>query len=409
MSEGSIQGHVLSPVLEYLEALHAQFADHLEGEVATYIPELAKANGQWFGICLATTDGQIYEVGDSRRPFTIQSISKPFVYAAALEAHGREAVLRKIGVEPSGDAFNAISLDPVSGRPANPMINAGAIAATGMLPGDTPDERYAHLLGSLARYAGHELCVDEAVYVSERETGFRNQAIAFLLRNAGVLEDDPLPTLDLYFQQCSVLVDCRDLAIMAATLAAGGVNPLTGVRALDADHVESVLSMMGSCGMYDFAGEWSLSVGLPAKSGVSGGILATLPGHLGIGVFSPLLDARGNSVRGIAVCRELSQRFGLHLFNVPQTGATVIHRTYSADEVSSNRVRPPAVAAALQRLGRRIRVYELAGALSFGTVEVVVRDVLDKVNTQDFVILDLERVTESDFAAATCSPHSPFA
>jgi glutaminase len=389
-----------SPVLDCLESVYSRFAGLYEGEVATYIPELAHADKRWFGICLATTDGQVYEVGDTRRGFTIQSISKPFVYATALADKGREVVSRRVGVEPSGDAFNAISLDPHSGRPANPMINAGAIASTSLLAGDTYDDRLERMMTAFSRYAGRPLHIDEAVYASERDTGFRNFAIAFMLRNFGILEADPEEILDLYFKQCSVLVDCRDLGVMAAMLAGGGVNPVTGERVLDEATVESVLSVMGSCGMYNYAGEWIYSVGLPAKSGVSGGILAVLPGHLGIGVYSPPLDERGNSVRGIAVCRELSRTLGLHLFNVPRAGKSVIHRSYTAEEVSSNRIRLPAASSALRELGRRIRVYDLQGKLAFGTTEVVVRDVMQKSEGLDYVLLDFEAVTEMNANAA---------
>lgn len=384
---------MISPVIEYLERLYTKFAELQEGEVATYIPELAHADKRHFGVSLATIDGQVYEVGDTRQPFTIQSISKPFAYATALAEHGSSAVFQKVGVEPSGDAFNAISLDPQTGRPANPMINAGAIASTALLSGDTPADKLCTMLEAFSRYAGRSLTMDEAVYLSEKETGFRNHAIAFLLRNFGILEEDPVAMVDLYFRQCSIVVDCRDLAVMAATLAGGGKNPLTGARALDEEHVASVLSVMGSSGMYDYAGEWTFSVGLPSKSGVSGGILAVLPGALGIGVFSPPLDSRGNSVRGIEVCKELSQYFGLHMFNVPRASRTVIHRVYSAEEVASNRERSSAETEHLNGLGERIRIYELQGEIAFGTAEVVVRDVLAHARSLDFIILDMERVT----------------
>jgi len=392
--------NVASPVLERLQELHRRHADSDSGTVATYIPELARADRRWFSICLATTDGRIYEVGDSRQTFTIQSISKPFSYAIALAERGYADTFAHVGVEPSGDAFNAISLDPVTGRPANPMINAGAIATCGLLPGETPEERLANLLERYGRFAGHSLTVDEAVYTSERDTGFRNRAIGFLLRNAEILEADPTPILDLYFRQCSVLVDCRDLAVMAATLAGGGVNPLTGVRAIDESAVESVLSIMGSCGMYDFAGEWMYSVGMPAKSGVSGGICAVLPGHLGIGIFSPPLDANGNSARGIAVCRDLSREFGLHQYAVSRAGREVIHRTYSAAEVSSNRERTAGDRQTLREVGARAVVYELQGSLAFGTTELVVDDVLKRAAIADYVVLDLSRVTHMNSSAA---------
>ena len=389
-----------SPVLDYLQRLHAQLAGLNDGVVATYIPALGHAKPEWFGICLATTDGQVYEVGDTRLPFTIQSMSKPFVYGAALAAHGSAAVAAKVGVEPSGDAFNAISLAPGTGRPSNPMINAGAISASGLLVGDGPAHKRAMLLEFLSRFAGRPLTIDQAVYESERDTGFRNVAIGFMLRNFGILDADPVPVLDLYFQQCSVLVDCRDLALMAATLANDGVHPLTGVTALPKACTTDVLSVMATCGMYDYSGEWTYHVGLPAKSGVAGGILAVLPGRLGIGVYSPPLDARGNSVRGIAVCTALSTTLGLHLFRSPPGGKTVIHRAYTAASVPSNRERSPAARELLNALGRRARVYELQGPLTFATTEVVIRDLLAHAADVEYAVCDLSRVLGVDPAAA---------
>src|SRR5260221_4286972 len=292
-----------SPVLDYLKQLHEAHASLAEGKVATYIPELAKADPDWFGICLVTANGAIYEAGDSRQPFTIQTISKPFIYGLAIEDNGRDLVQQKVGVEPTGDAFNSISRDPATGRPRSPMISAGAIAAAGLIAGKTPQTRLKRVMETFGLYAGRALCLDEIVCQSESETGHRNRAIGHMLRNFDVLTSDPMPTVELYFKQCSISVTCRDLGVMAATLANRGVNPVTGKQAIRGEYVESVLSVMESCGMYDYAGEWSYKVGMPAKSGVAGGIIAVLPGQLGIGVFSPPLDARGNSVRGIRVCQ----------------------------------------------------------------------------------------------------------
>ena len=311
-----------SPIHAYLADLHARHARNTAGALADYIPELTHADPEWFGICIATRDGIVYEVGDTGQPFTIQSVSKPFTYGLALADRGEEAVLAKIGVEPSGDAFNAISLRPQTGAPMNPLINAGAIAACGLVRGDGVDGRISRILETFGRFAGRALDVDERVYASESATGHRNRAIGWMLRTFGVLPDEPTPTLETYFRQCAIRVTCRDLAIMGATLANGGVNPVTGVRALDAAYVDNVLSVMATCGMYDFSGEWLYQTGLPAKSGVGGGILAVQPARLGIGVFSPRLDEHGNSVRGIAVCRELAADLGpAHLRRVPPAGA----------------------------------------------------------------------------------------
>jgi glutaminase len=303
-----------APLREVLRDLHARYAPLDEGKVADYIPELAKADRRWFGIAVATTDGQVFEVGDSGQLFTIQSISKPFVYGLALEDHGLENVLGKVGVEPTGEAFNAIVLDEASNRPFNPMVNAGAIATADLIQGKDFPERVTRLLAMFGKYCGRDVYIDNSVFMSERLTGHRNRAIGHLMLNFGMVGERVEESLELYFQQCSVMVTCRDLAVMGATLAAGGVNPLTKTRALEQRYVKYLLSIMLSCGMYDYAGEWAYTVGVPAKSGVSGGILAVVPGRMGIAVFSPPLDAKGNSVRGIRVCQELSDRYGLHAF-----------------------------------------------------------------------------------------------
>jgi glutaminase A len=255
-------------------------------------------------------------VGDSRVRFTIQSMPKPFTYGLALQDRGFDAVDAKVGVEPSGEAFNSISLAPGSGRPLNPMINAGAITSTSLVAGGSASEREERVVDFYGRFAGRSLEVDMEVYESERDTGHRNRAIGHMLRAFGVLEDDPDEALDLYFGQCSVSVDCRDLSLMAGTLANGAATrwPATGV--LERDLVDRVLSVMTTCGMYDSVGEWVVDVGMPAKSGVGGGVLAVLPGQLGIAVFSPPLDRHGNSVRGVEVCRQISTDLNLNLLHV---------------------------------------------------------------------------------------------
>lgn len=317
---------VASPLRQVLSELHAEWQSVTSGAIADYIPELARARPEWFGLTVVTLDGQICEVGDTGQAFTIQSVSKPFVYGLALDRHGLAEVTRRVGVEPTGDPFNAVIVDEASRRPHNPMVNAGAIATADLVPGDGPTDRLRMLLEAFRRHAGRELQIDGAVFTSERETGHRNRAIAHLMRNFGIVSSRIDETLDLYFQQCSLLVTSRDLAVMAATLANGGVNPLTGEVALAPENVRHVLSVMYSCGMYDSAGRWAFEVGLPAKSGVSGGVLAVVPGQGGIGVFSPLLDRSGNSVRGVGVCRELSRSYGLHLL----TGAAPANRLRDA-------------------------------------------------------------------------------
>ncbi len=363
-----------------------------EGKVATYIPGLAKANPDWFGICLVTANGTAYEVGDSRQPFTIQSISKPFVYGLALEDQGRQHVLSKVGTEPTGDAFNSISLEPGTGRPRNPMINAGAIATTSLIAGKTGPARLRRLLEIFGRYAGRDLALDDEIYQSENETGHRNRAIGHMLRNFDILTTDPIPSVDLYFQQCSVSVTAYDLGVMAATLANGGTNPITGKQAIRGEYVESVLSVMGSCGMYDYAGEWMYTIGMPAKSGVAGGIIAVLPGQLGIAVYSPPLDARGNSVRGIRVCDALSRHCDLHLLNRPSPGESAIRLKFTGAELNSNRIRTPEESQALHHDGGQIQVYQLQGNLHFASTEAVVHDIIANVDRIRHLILDFKKV-----------------
>jgi glutaminase len=289
--------------------------------VATYIPELGRADPDDFGICLAASDGRVFEVGVTDRPFTIQSISKPLTFGLALEEFGHQKVAQHVGVEPSGDTFNAIELQRGTNRPHNPMINAGAITITALLHARFGDETFEWLLERLSAAAGRPLKVDEAVFDSERRTGHRNRAIAHLLLNFGMVHDEAERALDVYFRQCAVLVTCRDLAIMGATLANMGRNPLTDAAVFELTTVKSMLAIMFTCGMYDYSGEWAYRVGVPAKSGVSGGVLAVVNRQLGIATYSPRLDPRGNSVRGIEVCAGLAARFGLHAFDCVNVGS----------------------------------------------------------------------------------------
>jgi len=389
-----------SPIQVLLDALHAKYASLRDGVVATYIPELAKADPELFGICIATADGFLYEAGDARHEFTIQSISKPFAYGLALDDHGAAAMLSKVGVEPSGDAFNAISLHKTTGRPLNPMINAGAIATTGQIRGESPEQRLARILEMFARYTGRPMQIDREVYESESRTGHRNRAIGHLLRNFGILADDPMAAVDVYFQQCSIAVRCVDLALMGATLANQGINPISGERAIQEAHVENVLSVMASCGMYDFSGGWIYSVGMPAKSGVAGGVMAVLPGQLGIGVFSPRLDEQGNSVRALKVCEELSRIWQLHQFNPPSSPRSSRRLSYTAADRGSTRSRPANERECLRDHGRLVRVVEIQGNLSFSTSESIIRDIVGNSRESRIAVLDFHHVTAVNDAAA---------
>ncbi len=382
-----------------LHEIYQVLADDLRGKLADYIPELAMVDPDRFGIAVAMADGHVYEVGDTGVPFSIQSVSKPLVYGMALRDNGMEHVIRKIGVEPSGEAFNSIVFDTVHNRPFNPMVNSGAIAATALIGGADHADRLARILDQFRAFAGRPLAIDEKIYRSEATTGHRNRAIAYLELNAGMIGGNVDEHLDLYFRQCSALVTARDLAVIGATLANGGVNPLTRERALRADYCRHVLSVMTSCGMYDYAGSWEFSVGLPAKSGVGGGIMAVLPGQLGIGIFSPRLDEHGNSHRGVRVCEALSSRLKLHMLDHRGAAPAVIRRHYRGAQVRSKRVRAGAARRALERLGNDIAAFELQGDLSFANTEMLIRRVTDELSSASHFIVDAERVTSINAVA----------
>lgn len=388
---------LISPITALLDTLYHRYRPLTTGKVASYIPELTHADPNWFGLCIATRDGYVYEVGDTRQPFTIQSISKALTYGIALEDNGEAALLQKVGVEPSGEAFNAISLS-ASGVPFNPMINAGAIAVCGQVHGASAEEKIRRILDCFSRYAGRQLDIDAAVYHSESQTGHRNRAIGWMLRSVGILDGDPTPVLETYFQQCAIRVTCQDLALMAATLANAGINPRTGERALAQTSVDNVLSVMATCGMYNYAGEWLYQVGLPAKSGVGGGIMAVLPGQLGIALFSPLLDNYGNSVRGVQACIDLSRELALHPFHAANPALAALRLSYDATAVSSKYRRSAVETAALRRAGGCIKVFELQGELFFGTCEPVVRALVAAECSH--CIVSLNAVTHLDTVSA---------
>ncbi len=316
-----MQKHILQ---EIIDSLHAQYLKNNDGEIATYIPELGKANPAHFGISLATKDGRIFETGDSDQLFTIQSISKPFTYGMALEVFGQEKVSQHVGVEPSGDAFNSIELESGTNRPFNPMVNAGAITVSSLLYQHYGDEALEVMLKRFSDAAGRELSVDEAVYESEARTGHRNRAIAHLLLNFGMVDENIEPALDLYFKQCSILVNCKDLAVMSATLSNLGKNPVTSKEVYEITCVRNMLSIMLTCGMYDYSGQWAYKVGIPAKSGVSGGVTAVVNRQLGLACYSPKLDSRGNSCRGIDACISLTNELGLHAFDCMNIGSSYL-------------------------------------------------------------------------------------
>ncbi len=384
-----------SPIYSYLRQIHAEIARLKDGAPYSTIPAMAHVDPNNFGIALATVDGQVYEIGDSREEFTIQSISKPFTYALALEDLGCEAVDQKVDVEPSGDSFNEISLAEGTGRPANAMINAGALTATSLIKGSGGQSAFKRILGTYSALAGRQLTVNEKVFESELKHGHRNTALAYLLRSFNIIEDDPAPVLEDYFRQCSVLVNCVDLAAMAATLANGGRNPATGKQVLGIGSVERVLSVMMTSGMYDDAGAWISSVGMPGKSGVAGGIIAVLPGQVGLAVYSPPLDDHGTSVRGLATAQRISQDMELHFVRAARAGRSVILAAYDVTETPSGVRRDGEAADVLREHGHRARVIELNGDLLFAGAESMLRELSALPDDVELMVLDLRRTEQA--------------
>ncbi len=314
----------ITQLKEQISSLYEKYRHMSDGTVASYIPELGKANPEHFGISIVTAEGVEFSIGDWEQEFTIQSICKPLAFLMALEQHGRDKTLAHVGIEPSGDAFNSVELDPKTRRPFNPMVNAGAIAVASLIKGPDRATGVAAFLERLSCAAGRPLRIDDAVYASESATGHRNRAIAWLMRNFDIIDGEVDHALHQYFSECSVLVNCRDLAMIGGTLANMGENPVTKDEVFDVRYVKDALSVMFTCGMYDYAGEWAFRVGVPAKSGVSGGIMAVVNRQVSIAVYSPRLDDRGNSVRGIHVCTDLADEFGLHAFDFMNFGSNFI-------------------------------------------------------------------------------------
>lgn len=330
VSTGSLPDAQL--VRSLLNEAHERFGSVDDGTVANYIPALAAADPGQFGLSIVSVDGARYSVGDAQKSFTIQSISKPFVFALMANAIGHEKVKELLGVNNSGlpfDSVLAVELNP--GRTANPMVNAGAIATTSLVPGADAAEKWEFIRAGLSRFAGRELSIDEEVYASESRTNARNEGIARLLQGYGRIYSDPVEATDIYTKQCSLLVTSEDLAVMSATLADGGVNPITMERVVDADSCKRTLAVLATAGLYERSGEWLYEVGLPAKSGVSGGIITVIPGKAGLASFSPLLDDAGNSVRGTLATAYLSTTLGLNVFaSLPAPG----NASTSSDETA---------------------------------------------------------------------------
>jgi glutaminase len=310
-------GHLPTPdrVQGIVQAAYDRYASVDIGEVANYIPALAKVSSDLFGISVVGVEGTTVSVGDTDYEFSIQSVSKPFVFALICQAIGEDEAREKLGVNNTGLPFNSVmAIERIEEGTSNPMVNAGAIAATSLAPGDTAEEKWEFIQQELSRFAGRPLTLNEAVYQSEAATNRRNKGLAKILHAYDRIYFDPIAATDIYTKQCSLNVTCQDLATMAATLANGGVNPITKEPVIDAIHCQHVLAVMVTAGLYENSGDWLYETGLPGKSGVSGGLITVSPGKGGLGVFAPPLDEAGNSVKGQLTARFLSQQLGLNLF-----------------------------------------------------------------------------------------------
>ncbi len=294
-----------------LAAAHAKFKGVTEGKNADYIPALAKVDSKLFGIALVTADGRSHSVGDAEAQFSIQSISKVFTMALVMEEQGAGVFPKTVGVDATGQVFNSIvAVEQYKGKEMNALVNPGAIATTGMVAGKTDAEKWNKILGIHSAFAGRTLAVNKEVYESEAATNQRNQAIGQLMLAYGLIKDDAEMVTDVYTRQCSINVSAKDLAQMAATLANGGKNPVTKKQVIRAENVPHVLAVMATAGLYDDSGIWLYNVGLPAKSGVGGGIIAVAPGKFGIAAFAPPLDAAGNSVKAQRAIQAVSEQLG---------------------------------------------------------------------------------------------------
>ena len=302
-------------VRDLVTEAYERYRTNEDGAVADYIPALAAASPEWFGISVVGTRGRSFEIGDVETTFSIQSVSKPFVFALVCEAMGYGEARRRLGVNSTGFPFDSLmAVELNAHRTMNPLVNAGAMATTSLVPGATADEKWEQIQDGLSRFAGRQLAVNEEVYASESATNLRNQGIAHLLESYGRLYFDPDQSTDIYTRQCSLEVTVHDLAVMAATLANGGVNPMTGAVVIVPGVCRRVLAVMATAGLYELSGDWLYEIGVPGKSGVSGGIVTVSPGKGGLATFSPPLDAAGNSVRGQLVTKYLAERLGLNLF-----------------------------------------------------------------------------------------------
>ncbi|MGA9872206.1 MAG: glutaminase A [Rhodococcus sp. (in: high G+C Gram-positive bacteria)] len=367
-----------SPIPEYLATVLRDCGDLDDGAIPEGNIELERADPDFFAVALATVGGSVHTAGDADAEFSIQSIAKALTYALAIDDNGRDTMLGVVDVEPSGDSFNEISLEPDTGRPRNALINAGALAVHSMVKAESAAERVDRIRALHSTLAGRILSIDEAVHRAEMASDDRNTGIAHLLKAVGILGADPGEVVEGYSGQCSISVSCRDLATIAAVMANGGISPSTGKRVLDVGTNRHVLATMATCGMYDGSGNWMSTVGIPAKSGVAGAIIGVLPGQVGIAVVSPRLNEHGNSVRGVAVFERLSRDLELHMMHVSPTGQSAI-RAIGEEEGSTS--------------------IDLQGDLRFAGAESVIVRLTEGFPEHHTIVFDLEHVRAVDDAA----------
>ena len=310
-------GHLPTPetVKALVSEAHQRFKSNTDGKNSNVYPALARVPSELFGICVVGTSGNIHAVGDTDHEFSIMSVSKPFIFALVCQEIGPEEARAKLGANATGMPFNSLgAIERSTDGRTNPMVNAGAIAATSLVPGATLAEKWKFIHDGLSSFAGRKLPLNEEVYASASETNYRNQGIARLLQSYDKIYFDPAQATDLYTKQCSLNVSAKDLAVMGATLADGGVNPLTKKRVVDPSVCHYALAVMTTAGLYETSGDWLYDIGLPGKSGIGGGIVTVSPGKGGLGTFAPPLDGAGNSVKGQLAAKFLSQRLGMDLF-----------------------------------------------------------------------------------------------
>ncbi|HEY4557284.1 MAG TPA: glutaminase A [Enteractinococcus sp.] len=392
----------ISPLHRYLSDLLDNLRPMTAGTVNPVTEVAVQPDLHKVAITLTTVNGFQYSSGDSDHKFAIQSIAKVFAYGLALDDLGPTEVSKKVDVEPSGDPFNEISLQHSTGRPANPMINAGAIATVGLIKGRGGVDRLSRIrrvMDLAAEGSPGELEINRTVYHAENISGHRNRALAWLLRSFEIIDSDPEPVVQDYFLECSTDVTTENLSMMAATLANKGVNPVTGKEVFSEETTRQILAVMMTCGMYDAAGNWMIDIGLPAKSGVDGGILVVVPGQLGIGVYSAPLDSHGNSVRGAAAIRRVTRDLGLHYADAPPLGGSTLRAHYSLADASLGVVRSTELSRITSQFGDRCQILEVSGDLGFAETETMARTIVEFDDEVSMVIIDFQGVDDFGRAA----------